>query len=132
MTGAVRSVSDRELESVIERFAEHLAFERRASAHTVSAYRRDLAALAAFLREKLEREPRLSDVTRITLRGWLGKLAEGLAPASIARKLSSVRALYVFLGRLGEVRENPGVADSVAQADPRLAAGAPARRRRPK
>jgi integrase/recombinase XerC len=117
----VRSVSDRELESVIERFAEHLAFERRASPHTVSAYRRDLGGLAGFLREKLEREPRLSDVSRITLRGWLGKLAEGLAPASIARKLSSVRALYVFLGRSGEVRENPA---SLIQS-PKLSRGLP-------
>lgn len=121
MSGAVRSVSDRDLESVLERFAEYLAFERRSSPHTVSAYRRDLSGLIAFLREKLEREPRLSDVTRLSLRGWLGSLAEQLSPASIARKLSSVRALYVFLGRAGEVRENPA---ALIQS-PKLSRGLP-------
>jgi integrase/recombinase XerC len=121
VSGAVRSVSDRQLEGVIERFTEHLAFERRSSAHTVSAYRRDLTGLVSFLREKLEREPRLSDVTRLSLRGWLGRLAEALSPASIARKLSSVRALYVFLGRSGEVRENPA---ALIQS-PKLSRGLP-------
>lgn len=120
MSGAVRSVSDRDLESVIERFGEYLAFERRSSSHTVSAYRRDLSGLVGFLREKLEREPRLSDVTRLTLRGWLGSLVE-LSPASIARKLSSVRALYVFLGRSGEVRENP----AALLQSPKLSRGLP-------
>jgi integrase/recombinase XerC len=121
VSGAVRSVSDRDLTAVIERFAEYLAFERRSSPHTVSAYRRDLSGLVSFLREKLEREPRLSDVTRLSLRGWLGTLAEGLSPASIARKLSSVRALYVFLGRSGEVRENPA---ALIQS-PKLSRGLP-------
>jgi integrase/recombinase XerC len=120
VSGAVRSVSDRDLESVIERFGEYLAFERRSSPHTVSAYRRDLSGLIGFLRDKLEREPRLSDVTRLTLRGWLGSLVE-LSSASIARKLSSVRALYVFLGRSGEVRENP----AALLQSPKLSRGLP-------
>ena len=110
-----------ELGRAIEHFAEHLALERRSSRHTVAAYRRDLEGLAGFLRDKLEREPTLSDVTRITLRGWLGHLAEALAPASIARKLSSVRALYVYLGRTGEVRENPA---ALIQS-PKLSRGLP-------
>jgi integrase/recombinase XerC len=118
---AVRSVSNRDVSSVIERFAEHLAFERRASPHTVQAYQRDLNGLASFLRQKLEREPLLSDVTRMTLRAWLGTLAEALSPASIARKLSSVRALYVYLGRSGEVRENPA---ALIQS-PKLSRGLP-------
>lgn len=115
-----RSVSGTALTAVVERFAEHLAFERRCSNHTVLAYRRDLAGLTGFLRDKLEREPHLGDVTRLTLRGWLGSLG-GLAATSIARKLSSVRALYVFLGRAGEVRENPA---ALIQS-PKLSRGLP-------
>ena len=121
MSSAVRAVADRELVTVVERFAEYLAHERRSSAHTVSAYRRDLTGLVTFLRDKLEREPTLTDVTRITLRGWLGSVAQALAPASIARKLSSVRALYVFLGRSGEVRENP----AALLQSPKLSRGLP-------
>jgi len=102
-----RASSGPELDAVVARFAEYLELERRSSMNTVLAYRRDLSGLSAFLRERLQREPQLGDVTRLSLRSWLGSVGEGLAPASIARKLSSVRALYVFLGRTGEVRENP-------------------------
>lgn len=96
-----------ELGLMIERFAEYLEHERRSSKNTVLAYRRDLTGLLTFLTARLEREPLLPDVSRLTLRAWLGASSDNLAPASIARKLSSVRALYVFLGRSGEARENP-------------------------
>jgi integrase/recombinase XerC len=105
----------------VERFGEYLAFERRCSPHTVQAYRRDLSGLVELLREQLSREPVLGDVTRLSLRAWLGNLAQHLSAASIARKLSSVRALYVFLGRSGEVRENPA---ALIQS-PKLSRGLP-------
>lgn len=103
------------------RFAEYLELERRSSRNTVLAYRRDLTGLVEFLEQRLGRAPRLDDVTRLILRAWLGSVAEGLAPASIARKLSSVRALYVFLGRAGEVRENP----AALLQSPKLSRGLP-------
>ncbi len=106
---------------MVERFAEYLEHERRSSLNTVLAYRRDLTGLIAFLDERLERPARLNDVTRLSLRAWLGTVGEGLAPASIARKLSSVRALYVFLGRTGEVRENP----AALLQSPKLSRGLP-------
>jgi integrase/recombinase XerC len=110
-----------ELVPACEHFLEHLQHERRASKHTVLAYRRDLAGLAGFLRERLEREPRLGDVTRVSLRSWLGSVSQGLAPASVARKLSSVRALFVFLGRSGVMRENP----TALLQSPKLSRGLP-------
>lgn len=110
-----------ELLAVIERFADYLEHERRSSKNTVLAYRRDLMGLVDFLRERLEREPTLDDVSRLSLRSWLGSVGEGLAPASIARKLSSVRALYVFLGRTGDVRENP----AALLQSPKLTRGLP-------
>jgi len=106
---------------VVGRFAEYLELERHASRHTVLAYRRDLTSLVDFLHERLERAPTLTDVSRLTLRSWLGTVSEALAPASIARKLSSVRALYVFLGRTGEVRENP----AALLQSPKLTRGLP-------
>lgn len=110
-----------ELATTIERFVEYLEHERRSSRNTVAAYRRDLRGLSEFLRERLEREPALSDVTRLSLRAWLGTVGETLAPASIARKLSSVRALYVFLGRTGDARENP----AALLQSPKLSRGLP-------
>jgi integrase/recombinase XerC len=110
-----------ELSTVVGRFAEYLELERHASRNTVLAYRRDLTSLVDFLHERLERAPTLGDVTRLSLRTWLGTVGEALAPASIARKLSSVRALYVFLGRTGEVRENP----AALLQSPKLTRGLP-------
>lgn len=106
---------------MVARFAEYLELERHSSRNTVLAYRRDLTSLVSFLHERLERPPLLVDVTRMSLRSWLGSVGEALAPASIARKLSSVRALYVFLGRTGEVRENP----AALLQSPKLSRGLP-------
>jgi integrase/recombinase XerC len=118
---AARATPTVELAAVVQRFAEYLEHERRSSPHTVLAYRRDLTSLIDFLRDRLEREPVLTDVSRMTLRSWLGTVSEGLAPSSIARKLSSVRAFYVFLGRTGEVRENP----AALLQSPKLSRGLP-------
>jgi integrase/recombinase XerC len=118
---AARANQSSELAAVVSRFAEYLALERRSSPHTVAAYRRDLTSLVEFLRERLQREPELGDVSRMTLRSWLGSVGEGLAATSIARKLSSVRAFYVFLGRTGEVRENP----AALLQSPKLSRGLP-------
>ena len=106
---------------MVGRFAEYLELERRSSRNTVLAYRRDLTSLVDYLEQRLERPPVLSDVSRLSLRSWLGTVGEALAPASIARKLSSVRALYVFLGRTGEVRENP----AALLQSPKLSRGLP-------
>lgn len=106
---------------MVARFAEYLALERHSSKNTVLAYQRDLTSLVGFLHERLERPPLLGDVTRLSLRSWLGSVGQALAPASIARKLSSVRALYVFLGRTGEVRENP----AALLQSPKLSRGLP-------
>ncbi len=110
-----------ELAAVVGRFAEYLELERHSSPNTVLAYQRDLTSLVGFLEERLERPPLLGDVTRLSLRTWLGSVGQALAPASIARKLSSVRALYVFLGRTGEVRENP----AALLQSPKLTRGLP-------
>lgn len=116
-----RASAGPELSAVVVRFAEYLELERHSSRNTVMAYRRDLTSLVDFLHERLERAPVLGDVTRLSLRSWLGTVGEALAPASIARKLSSVRALYVFLGRSGEARENP----AALLQSPKLTRGLP-------
>lgn len=96
----------------IGRFLDHLAHERRLSAHTVAAYGSDLDQLAGFVREKLERDPGPDDVDKLVLRGWLGELSRTRSPVSIARKVASVRSFFRWLCREGLVAGNP--ADQVA------------------
>ena len=99
--------ADDELGRAIARFSEYLASERRASPHTVYAYRRDLESLAAFIRGRKPPDARLSALDKFTLRAWLGEIAKVVAPPTIARKISSVRALCDYLSRSGELRTNP-------------------------
>jgi integrase/recombinase XerC len=88
-------------------FGEHLAHERRASRHTVAAYRRDIEALITFTEERLGYDPGPQHVDRSLLRAHLGVLAERCEPASIARKLSSFRTFFMFLERQGVLKKNP-------------------------
>lgn len=91
----------------VDDFLASLEHERRASPHTVAAYRRDLLQLLAFAAEKRPsaKEPADFDVT--LLRGWLGVLARSHTPSSVARKIAAVRALYRFLRKLGRAERDP-------------------------
>lgn len=92
---------------MLARFTAYLADERRASSHTVAAYGRDLASLAAFMRARGKGEAKLSGLDKFMLRAWLGELAKSVEPPTIARKISSVRALCDYLTRTGKLRTNP-------------------------
>jgi integrase/recombinase XerC len=75
-------------------FLGELRDGRRASPHTVLAYRRDLATLVALLRDAAV-APDLSRVTAADARRLAARLhGQGLEPPSIARALSAWRAFY--------------------------------------
>jgi integrase/recombinase XerC len=92
-----------------EDFRRWLDAERRLSKHTVEAYERDLSQFEAFAGRWLgEDDWSWSQVDRKTLRAWLGRLDErGLAGATIARKLSTMRAFFRFLQRTDRRDDNP-------------------------
>ncbi len=79
-----------------ELFADYLAFERGLSARTLEAYGRDVGRLIRHLADRGVVHPR--HVTRLELRDHLYSLKDrGLAPTSIRRALSSMRAYFAFL-----------------------------------
>lgn len=89
---------------------------RRVSQHTVRAYRSDLTQLLKWLDEQSMTAAHLS---RSVCREYASELAaSGAAPATIARKLTSMRAFVAFLAEAGIV--SAGAADT---------ARAPARKR---
>ncbi len=92
----------------IARFRDYLAGERGASEHTLDAYLSDLEQLGEFVKEETAREPNVEDVDKQTIRAFLGRLHRKSKPATIARKLASIRSLYRFLGREDVVPSNPG------------------------
>ncbi|HTT05842.1 MAG TPA: tyrosine recombinase XerC [Steroidobacteraceae bacterium] len=89
----------------LARFEQHLASERRLSPHTVSAYRRDIAALAAWCRGAQVAEwPQLDHqhVRSFAARSH----AQGLDARSVQRRLAAVRSFLAFLLREGVVQHN--------------------------
>lgn len=101
---AMEATTDGSLANDIDRFIAHLTVERRASPHTVAAYRRDLAR---FLAEG-ESSRITVDIQTADIRLFAGRLhAAGLSPRSIARHLSSLRSLFTFLVRRGELGADP-------------------------
>jgi integrase/recombinase XerC len=110
------------LDAAIAAFLLHLEAERRASPNTVTAYRHDLAGLAAFTRERgsdATGDVRVIDV--YLLRGWLGVLARKHAPSSIARKLAAVRTWMRWMRRRAIITACP--ADELAT--PKVRRGLP-------
>jgi integrase/recombinase XerC len=106
-SAAPESAPEDELGRALSRFREHLQSERRASPHTVSAYLRDLESLANHVRAHQQGVANLASLDKFTLRAWLGEVAKRVAPPTIARKISSVRALCEYLLRTGELQKNP-------------------------
>jgi integrase/recombinase XerC len=95
----------------IERFVRHLDRERNASAHTVRAYREDLAQFASYLRGEIGAEPRPQDADHLAVRGFLASLHEGgVRRVSAARKLAALRTFFRYLCREGVLERNPAAA----------------------
>jgi integrase/recombinase XerC len=92
----------------IDPFLKQLAVERRLSAHTVAAYRRDLCVLMAFCREEGLTKPAELDSYRVR-RFAAACHRRGLSPRSIARRLSAVRGFLAYLVQCGIVASNAAV-----------------------
>jgi len=90
----------------VDSFLEFLASERRASPHTVSAYRRDLAQLAAFIAEHHGEALPLAAIDVYLLRQWLGALSRVVAPPSVGRKIAAAKAFFRFLRRRGLIEKD--------------------------
>ena len=89
--------------SALERYLAHLRNERRLSGHTVAAYARDGATLAALAAGR-----ELHALTPHDIRRFVATLhGKGLSPRSLARVLSSWRGLYEWLARHREAASNP-------------------------
>ena len=94
------------LVAAIEAYLQHLEIERRLSAHTLIAYRRDLLPVAAFATSV--NIHRWQDLSPPLVRQFLAKSRQqDIAPRSLQRQLSALRGLYHYLLRQGECDHNP-------------------------
>jgi integrase/recombinase XerD len=94
------STTERTLDPEVEGFLALLATQR--APRTVEAYRRDLAALAAWL------DGPIDGVSTEQLEHYLAELrAAGLAPTTIARRVAAVRSFFRHQLLLGARTDNP-------------------------
>ena len=97
-----------------EAFLEMLMAERGASGNTLAAYRQDIQDYQAFLAERGETVLAAGEES---LRDYLSRLKEaGLAPRTVARRLSALRQFHRFLVGEGHRDGDP----TAALASPRL------------
>lgn len=90
-------------------FLEHLRLNRNASAHTAAAYESDISQFLEFAAQHLNTsnlEP--AHLQLGTIRAFMAELyRHGHARASVARKLSALRAFGRFLRREGLIDSDP-------------------------
>ncbi|SFT74750.1 integrase/recombinase XerC [Algoriphagus locisalis] len=92
---------------MIDSFINYLEFEKKASPHTVDAYRRDLTQFEEFLGLSF-------DINEIylaqhpELRAWVIDLVDsGLSTTSVNRKIATLRSYYKFLLRSRIISKDP-------------------------
>ena len=92
----------------VEEFLSHLAVERRTSAHTLDAYRRDLSALAEWAAVRSREVPALKAED---IRAFVAaEHRRGLSPKSLQRRLSACRSFYGWLVKQGRIDASPAAA----------------------
>jgi integrase/recombinase XerC len=92
-------------EALLEQYLRMLRAERNRSHYTLRNYASDLRAYFAFLKEA---KADLLTSDRHTVRAYLASLMEaGVAPASVSRKVSTLRSFYRYLEQAGHVKTNP-------------------------
>ena len=88
-------------------FLEYLQYEKKYSAHTVKAYGKDISDFSEFLQNEFEEE-HLQNVHYSQVRSWIVSLSENdISNRSINRKISSLKGLYKFFLKTGDIETTP-------------------------
>ncbi len=94
----------------IDSFIGFLRVERNYSMHTLRAYAKDIRAFRDFL-YSVDGSFSFSDADSDLVRAWAASLMDsGSSPATVCRRLSSLRTFYDYLCREGHVSGNPASA----------------------
>jgi integrase/recombinase XerC len=107
---------------LVQRFWDHIKYERRLSVHTIRAYTDDITSFFNFARQLFDvYEPEL--ITPAMIRSWMADLSlKKIQAKSINRKLSSLKAFFKFCQIAGQLKGSPANAISVLKVKKRLPA----------
>lgn len=110
-----------EFADAVDAFIEHLMTERGASEATLRAYASDAAEFGRFC--CAQGVTRAAEVSRESVDSWVQSLRkDGRKPATMARKLASIRALYRFLIDCQQVSSSPAALQPAPRSGRRLPA----------
>lgn len=99
-------------------FLDHLQFERRASTHTLDAYRRDLTTLCTWAAKQ---GAEVESLDGAAIRAFIAaEHRRGLSPASLQRRLSACRGWYGWLLRNGRITADPTAGIRAPKANRKL------------
>lgn len=91
--------------SMLDAFCDHLQLERRLSANTVEAYRRDVRALEVFAERQ---HVAIAEIDSLLLRRFVAQQATlGYARSSIARRVAAIRTFFRWAKARGYVAADP-------------------------
>ncbi len=92
---------------MITAFLDHLRYEKRVSEHTLTAYGGDLDQFSKYLLFQYECSTP-ETATAPMLRSWVVSLVEeDISPASVNRKMATLRSYYGFLRRRQLIAHDP-------------------------
>lgn len=90
----------------VDQFLAYLAHEKRVSPHTLSNYRRDLQRFLGFCRNQAYRQ--WDAIDNHVLRHYIAHSHhQGLSARTLRRHLSTIRSLFRYLLREGQIQHNP-------------------------
>jgi len=100
-----------DLDAAIDRFLIHCRVERGMSENTIASYAADLRDFADWLeaRDSPKRPPRVRELTSELITAYVGELnaQARFSPATVRRRIASLRSLAKFLTREGMLAANP-------------------------
>ncbi len=88
-------------------FVSYLSLEKNYSRHTVNAYHKDILEFISFTTKEYD-YAQIDAVPYTIIRSWIVKLVNtGISNRTVNRKISSLKAYYKFLQKIGAISKNP-------------------------
>ena len=92
---------------MIDKFLDYLRYEKRRSERTIEAYKNDLEAFKAYLKD-LNEQLSWSVIDSNIVRNWMESMMDkGNSATSINRRLSALRSFYRFAKSRSLIEKNP-------------------------